>query len=559
MVEARKPYLKLKKVCTQLAYPMRSDIWTEAVDDKGKQRGQQIFDPTASKALDIWGSGIMGNYAPKETGWFQQMFGDRKLMDSKPVRQWLQETDEHLHFTLNRSGTQGVGGYYEAKRMAITDSAGIGDSFMLIDEDIESGKLMCQTPHPREFTMRRDFFGRVIEVHREFKKTYDQIKDEFGEKALTDDQKLAVNENRGNLEVTVIQAIDRNPDYKPDELGARYMKWRVVYIQRDGNENTEPEGKVIRTGGYRTLNPIPWSLNRVSHECYGRGIVSQILIEILTANYISMDMLHVSQQAARPTMIVTSALKHRFSRMPGKTIFAGTEGLAGMKMGDLVSRLIDTTGYPFGIDMLERWQMMIDERFGIPLFLSLNMADQPAKTAYETSERKAERVVLMAPFLSTLGSVTDMELDRVFDIELNALDNMGIPRIPWPIPDEILRATDGRIDVQYIGPLYHLLTQYYATSNLLETIANMQAVISTPGLEDSISVVDGDELMRKVLKSGKAPEEIILEPDEVAEIRAIAAEQQEAQMMAELAAKAAQAAGGLGKKVEEGSILSEVA
>jgi hypothetical protein len=187
------------------------------------------------------------------------------------------------------------------------------------------------------------------------------------------------------------------------------------------------------------------------------------------------------------------------------------------------------------------------------------MADQPAKTAYETSERKAERVVLMAPFLSTLGSVTDMELDRVFDIELNALDNMGIPRIPWPIPDEILRATDGRIDVQYIGPLYHLLTQYYATSNLLETIANMQAVISTPGLEDSISVVDGDELMRKVLKSGKAPEEIILEPDEVAEIRAIAAEQQEAQMMAELAAKAGQAAGGLGKKVEEGSILSQVA
>lgn len=544
MVRDREPYEKLKKVCVELSYPMRSNVWKVDEDDIGKQRGLATYDPTAGKALEIWGNGIMGNYAPKEERWFQQKFGDSELMASKNVRKWLQDTDKHLSFTLNRSGTMGAAGYYESKRMAITDSACIGDSFISIDEDKESGKLICQTPHPREFTVRRDYFGRIVEIHRELQKTLQQLKDEFGQNALTEDQKLAVAEGRGNVKVKLIQATDRNPDYNPDSELSKYMKWRTQFIQL----TTEPgkEAKDVATGGYRTLNPVPWSLNRVSNETYGRGIVSQILIEIITANYMSMDMLHVSQQAARPTMIASSAIKHRFSRTPGKTIFAGTAGLAGIKMGDLVTRLIDTTGYPFGMDILQQWRFLIEERFGVPLFLSLSMANQVEKTLGEVQARKAEQVVLMAPFLSTLSSVTDMELDRVFDIELSA------GRMPEP-PDEVLRATNGRIDVQYIGPLYHLLNQYYSTSNLLQTVANIQAVITTPGLEDSISVIEGDTLMRKILESGNTPEEIILSPDEVMEIRAIAAQQAEAQMMAELAVKGGQAAQGLSKAPEPGS------
>ena len=544
-------YTPLKQICTALAYPMRSDVWSQYGDDKGKQQGKRIFDPTAAKDLELWSCGIMGYYSPKEQPWFQERFTDKALMESKVVRKWLQDLDDHFRYTLNRSGSMGVGGYYEAKKMAISDSGGIGDSYLMIDEDVESGKLMCQTPHPREFTVRRDFFGRVIEIHREFRKTLAQIKDEFGDQALTRDQKLSLESGKGNNEVTLIHATDRNPDYDPTEEMAKFFKWRTYFVQTDASDQTNPGGSIIKSGGYRTLNPIPWSLNRPSHETYGRGVVSQILIEILTANYLSRDMLDVSQQAAQPTMIVTSALKHRFTRTPGKTIFTETEGMSPItKVGDMASKLIDTSGYPFGIDMLERWQNVIDERFGIPLFLALNMGDDAAKTAYEVRERKAERIVLMAPFLATLGSTTDMELDRVFDIELAA------GRAPEP-PEEVLRATNGQIDIQYIGPLHHMLNQYYGTQNLLETIEYIRAVGEI--YQDSIIVADGDKLLRKLLDNNNTPEDIILDPDEVAEIRAIMAQQQEAQMMAEIAAKAGQGAAGLGKKIEPDSVLAGVA
>jgi len=543
-------YLKLKQVCTAFSYPLRSENWAVDVNDKGKQRGKQIFDATAPKDLELWSSGIMGYYAPKEAPWFLQRFTDRALMEAKVVRQWLQDLDDHMRYTLNRSGSMGVGGYYEAKKMAVSDSGCIGDSYLMIDEDVESGKLMCQTPHPREFTVRRDYFGRIIEIHREFKKTLDQIKDEFGERALSDDQKILVKDGSGDNEILLIQATDRNPDYNPTETNVKYMKWRTYFVSRDARDGSEPDGKIIKSGGYRTLNPIPWSLNRPSHETYGRGIISQILIEILTANYMGGDMLDVSQQAANPTMILTSALKHRFTRTPGREIFLQSEGMGAVsKVGDMVSKLIDTSGYPFGIDMLQRWQTMIDERFGIPLFLAMNMMDDRAKTATEVRERKAERIVLMAPFLSTLGATTDLELDRVFDIELAA------GRAPEP-PLEVLEAVSGTIDIQYIGPLHHLLNQYYGTQNLLETVEFMQAVASVS--PDSLVVVDGDRLLRKLLQTNNTPEEIILEPDEVMEIRAIAAQQEEARMAAELAEKAGRGAAGLRRTVEPGSVLEQM-
>jgi hypothetical protein len=527
LIVIREPYEKLKRLCTMLTYPMRSEIWDEVTDDKGKMRGRHYYDPTAPKALEMWGNGIMGHYSPRQTPWFREIMPDPRLMKSKVVRKWLQDTDDHMHATLAKSN------YYEAKKLSVTDSGCIGDSFVYIDQDIETGKIMCQTPHPRQFYVRRDYFGRVVEIHDKFEKTIAQLKDEFGEDALSDEQKLAL-ENRPNLPIEVIHATDRNPDYDRTKDGARYMKWRTSFVN-------VPAKLTIKSGGYRTLNPVPWSLNRVSHEDYGRGIIGLILREIITANYIAYDMLGASQQSGHPTKVVHSALKNRWTRKPGADIFVEAEALLGIKMGDLIANAFDNNGYPFGMDMLARWQGVIDERLGVPLFLAMAMMEQATdKTATEIRERKAERAVLMAPFLGTLGSTTDMELDRIHSIELNA------GRAPAP-PLEV----SGRVDVQYTGPLHQLLNFYYGTANLLETIANIQAVAQM--YPDSIVVVEGDELMRKILQSGNAPEEIVLEADEVAEIRAIAAQQAEAQMLAELAVKGGQANTGLSKAPEEGS------
>ncbi len=549
----REPYEYLKQTCTELAYRERSPAWElvgrgntgqgggSNFGDKGRARGQAVFDPTANASLEIWGNGIIGNYAPKSIKWFQEQLPSVELMKSKVVRQWLQDTDDHLRFVINRSN------YHEQKLVAIKDAGAIGDSYIYIDEDIESGKIITQTPHPRQFYIRRDFFGRPVEVMDCFRKTRQQVRDEYGDNALSPDQLLSLETESGRAtEVNVIHVTDRNPDFDPERVGNAFMKWRTFYVNVEAKQ-------IMQSGGYRTLNPIPWNLNRPSHEDYGRGVISQILIEILTANFMSRDMLNVSQQAAQPAMLMTSALKHKLSLAPGAVTFIGNKEFQGGKLGDLVARLVDTTGYPFGVDQHQRWQAAIENRLGVPLFLAMNRDDGTYKNIADIRQRQAERIVLLAPFLWTLGTVTDMELDRIYSIELEA---GRAPDPPLEVLEGLERDKPIHIDIQYIGPLLQLLQQHFETGNLLNTIANIHAAASVD--QESLKVVDGDELMRKILISGDAPEEIVLTPDDVADLRAFEAQQQEAILTAQMAAEAAKASPGLAKAPESGSPLEAV-
>ena len=64
--------------------------------------------------------------------------------------------------------------------------------------------------------------------------------------------------------------------------------------------------------------------------------------------------------------------------------------------------------------------------------------------------------------------------------------------------------------------------------------------------------------MRKVLQSVNTPEDIVLDKDEVADIRAIAAQQAEMQQMAQQLADTSKAVPNLSKKIEDDSVLSEM-
>ena len=536
---------KLKELAIQLTYPAREPAmdWYNVFDDKTRtKKSRVIYDPTAIAAREVWGNGILGNYMPKSTNWWVQQMSDNKLMESKRVRQWLQDTDEHLRAVLTQSGPDEAN-YYNQKLVSINDAGVIGDSFMYIEEDKDTGKQMFMCPHPREFRVRRDFWGRVVAIHHRFNKTIGQVKEEFGEGSLSESQKLALITNP-NQKATIIHAIYKNKDYEPGVAGVVNMKWQHKYL------NVEFK-KIIKDDGSETLNPIPWSLNRPSNESYGRGIVSQMFVEILTANFMGRDILIASQQAARPAMLIPSALKHKLRTGAGGKTFVGNKEMQGLKMGDLVSRLIDSSGYPFGENNHEKWQNLVDQRFGKGLFLSLNSADPSAyKNIDMVRGMQAERAVLMSPFLGTLGGITDREFDRIYELELNS------GRAP-EVPDEVLQSENGRIDIQYIGPLAQILQQYYETGNLLQTVANMSAVMDVA--PDSDIVVDGDELMRKILESGNTPEEVILSREDVAEIKAIAAQQQEQAAQLQLAEQAAGMVPNMNQKIEDDSVLSQIA
>lgn len=543
----RQPYESLKKLCVDFAYPGRSSQWELfGINDEGKQkRGRKIYDPTAIKGFEIWSKGIIGHFMPKEINWFAEQMADKRLRESKRVREWLQDTDEHMRFAINQSN------YHEQKLIKIMDGGCIGDACMYIEEDDETGKQMMLVLHPREFWVRRDFWGRVSCIHHKFEKTLRDIQEEFGDSALSDDQKINLT-TKPNTKIWVIHGIYKNKDYSPDNIGVKNMPWQHYYVN-------ESKQIMMQETGSMTLNPIPWSLYRSSHELYGRGIIAQMLIEIITANFMSKDMLTASQIAVSPPMLIPEALRHKLNVQAGGKTFVGSRENQGLRMGDLVARLVDSSGYPFGIDNHSRWQQMVEDRLGTTLFLALNMAQaQGYKNIEHIRGAQAERAVLMAPFLNTLAVDTDAELDRIYNIELGMGYDAGgrwRGRAPEP-PPEVLESQNGNIDIQYIGPLSQVLKQFYETGNLLNTIANIREVLSVS--PDSAIVVEGDELMRKILQSGNTPEELILSREDVMEIKAIAAQREEAMMQMQQMQQAASAVPDLSKKIENDSVLKKM-
>jgi len=538
----REKYESLKSLCTSLSNPGRSDAWDyyamvsgeESPDSKAPIR--RIYDPTAFQGLETWTNGIMGHFMPKEINWFALEMADRSQRENKVLREWLQNLDDHYRYVLNQSN------YYEQKRYTISDSGSIGDSYLMIDQDPNSSKLICLAPHPREFWLSRDYWGRVQIIHHKFTKTLANVKEEFGDRALNEQQRLALVKNP-YTHIDIIHGVYRNKDYSPDKAGTKNMVWQHYYV------NVSAKIMMRETGSY-TIHPIPQSLNRPSHCSYGYGIVAQMLIEILTCNYMSKDMLIASQIAARPPMLYSAGIRHKIDFGAGGKTPVTQKEMMGLKMGDLVSRVIDSSGYPFGADNQRKWQDMVRKRFGSALFEALTGAGvEGYKNIPHIQSIKAETVVLMAPFLGTLGTNTDLEFERIHSLEKEA------GRAPEP-PAEFLDSPNQQVDIGYIGPLMQLLNQYYETGNLMNTIINIQAVLSVK--PDAAIVVEGDELMRKILRSGNTPEKIILSPEEVQEIRAIAAQQQEQEMLRQTALDAAKTVPNISKKIEDDSVLSSL-
>lgn len=548
----RKDYEKVKRLCCDLAYPDRVSSWdwlfsTTGASTPGKKYSgfyKRTHDGTAKYAFEVWRNGIMGHFFPKQINWFREYYSDRKLKDSRAVIKWLQDTDEHMVSVLNNSGSVGCDNdYYNQKRWFLGDAGCIGDSFLFIERDRQTNKQFFMAVHPKDCWIRRDFWGRIVNVHYRMGQTLGKLVQEFSIGSLSEAQKISYQgEGGADAPVTVIYGIYKNYDYMPGRPGTMNMPWQTVYVNMEGK-------KAIRHSGEYTLNPVPFSMRRPSDWSYGQGVVYSNIIECLLVDEIGKTMLMGAQQAVNPAMLVSSAIMNKLRLNPGAVNKVDSKSMAGVKMGDMLARIVDSNGYPFGRDQQELWIELVNKRFGVPLFVALNAKENSGRTAFEVNQIKAEQAVLLGPTVSEISSVTDMEFDRIYQLELDSGD------APEP-PGEILESNQGRIDLNYIGPLNQLLKQYYESNALLTTIGYIQQVLTIA--PEAAVVFDGDELLRKIMRSANSPEELILTDMEVQEIRAMSAQIAEDQRQAQLLGEGSKGAANLSKNIEPNSILARL-
>jgi hypothetical protein len=545
MEKARQPYESLQDWCIRLAYPGRQSIANHymSVDQKGRLVGKDIYDATAYNGLEQRNNGIMAFFMPENFKWFTPTLSHRSGQISKRVRAFLQNVGEQLRYDIGRSN------YYEMKRLKNLDADSIGAAYMFIDEDVRSGKVMCTLPHPHELYRVQDYWGLTSRLHYSFKKTLREVENEFGKEALTASQRMMLKDGP-DTEIKIIHAIYRNEDFDANRppIGSN-RRWLAHWVNVDATKGDQL-GKIIRQGGYNTMNPAEWQLNKPTHELYGRGSISQILIEIMTCNYLMRDCMIASATSARPPLIALDTLKDSWNPRPAGVTWLSRQAIGGnLDVRQAVAQVLQTSNYQFGIDMLERFQTIIEARLGVPFFLMLNQMDHTVKTAYEIQQRQAERAALMSPFLASLSAQTDMELDRFFEIGLRA------GRMP-EIPEELLEMAGVSIDIEYSGPILQLLKQFYERSSLYSVVGDMAQLAQID--QQTLMNVDWDVIAQKMMISNDIPEEALRPIEDVRQQKLLLAQAAEQQATAEQVRQIAPVLGPMTKKIDEGSMLDNI-
>ncbi len=541
METARDPYEPLMDWNISVGVPSREKVSNFKTDDKGMMKGTGIWDPTAAASLETWRNGILGWHTPQATNWFQGRPQERAIRDNRNVTKWLQEVDVLISEVLARSN------YYEMKGIRLMDSGGIGPSYLFADEIVGTGKIMFRVPHPRQFWHELDFYGLVNKIHYQYELPLREAIRTFGDAWLT--QALQTTRSTTpDQPIKIIHASYKNYDYDPtSESVGKNRPWLSYQVSLN-SENTDG-GTLMEQSGYNTPNPIPWLLNRSTHELYPRGIMGQFIIEIMTSNYMMRDLLMASSQAVRPPLIALDSLKRKMNPKPGGFTWVDKNDLRGSNVSQVAGKLLEGSDWPFGLEMIDRFQSVIEQRFGVPFFLLMNRLEGGEKTATEIIQKQAERAVLMTPFLGTLNVTTDMELDRVFDIEFSA------GRIPPP-PVELLQATNQNIDIQYTGPLTQLIRQYYEVNKIQAGVASLAFLLE---VDPEVAMnMDTDVFAQELLKSSNVPVDGIVPLRQVKEIRAAIAQQNANQQMIENAKQLENILPAIDKRPETGSVAADL-
>jgi hypothetical protein len=548
----RDPFVNLWKECTALGYPARND-WEDTAQT-GRNKEYEVYDDTCIKALNIRADGLYGYHVSSALTWFKSRMADKYVSELDEVVKWNQECDEGMYYAYNRSN------FYDASCIGsfLRDGDGIGMATMFIEEIIGDSKIGFIVPHPRSIWLADDKYGNPHLMHYKFKWTALQVKDALTEAEI---KKLSLGLQeiiKQNKQVTTkyefIWAIWPNPNYIKGSLAQGRRRYNTYLVQVDGIH-------LIREGSVDIFPPV-YRVKKPSNLPYGRGLIGESLISVYTANQMTGTMLGAAQLGAEGVWMIPEGKRAVADIAPSGRNYYRDEK-------DEIRQVPMKIQYPFGAEERREFRKAIMDNFQVDYFIALSRASQENANLREVHvmEIKGEKVALMGAGLGTLNTVLDQINNSVFDIEMKA---GRLPPPPQILLDKMMEqqqsGEDGKagvIDIDYIGPLAQDQKRMFKTQGIrfgLESVApivELQVAAQQP--VTALDRINVDETIEELMDAHGMPKKLMNDDETVAKIRQARLEAQQAREAAQMAIEAAKAAPGISGKVEEGSVLAEIA
>ena len=486
----------------------------------GARNTAEMFDATASLALERYAAAIESMLTPRTQRWHGLTVADDELQDNHDIKLYL----DTLSSILFRSRYAPRANFASQSHECYMSNGAFGSSTLFITEN--PGKhLIYRAIHLSETYYSENSSGVIDTVFRKFELTARQAAQEFGYDKLPSRVKDAFDKKKETAKFEFLHLVCPNEEIKPGRKDHKGMPFCSIYTAL-------ADKQVISEGGFRTF---PYAIGRnvtAPREIYGRSPAMTILPGIKIANAMKRTILKSGEKAVDPPlMLADDGALQPFSLRPGALNY-GTLDAEGREL----VKPLNAGQYRFdvGLQLLEQERKLINDAFLVTLFQIL--VDAPSMTATEALIRAQEKGALLAP---TGGRLQSEFLGPMIQREIDILARAGA--LP-PIPRSLLEAGVDLIDIEYTSPL----SKAQRAEDGVAIMRTLEAVTPLAQFDPSVlRVFDADAIARELGSINGVPQKIYRTPEKLKEMEEQEQAALQAQQLLQAAPIVAQSAKGL--------------
>lgn len=475
----------------------------------GSIRGQRNYDSTHITALERFAAAGVAITTPEEQDYIRPRFLDEDLMKLPEVKLWCEKAGRRLYAIRHAAHTGfGIAVNEDWDQLGRYGTSGLW-------QEATSAGLVYRVLHLSETWIDEDFVGRINRVHRKFERTARQLADMFGEEALTEKMRKALEPN-GNADTKfeVLHVVAPNTRWDRERMDFNRFPIVSRYLACD-------EKVYLRRKGYFTM-PVNVSRHMTSAgEMYGRSPAFKVMPNIQGVNTMKHTTLRAGHKAVDPALLfhddygATSLVTKPGGANPGFINEQGRVMVARMPGGE--------NGIPYALEMISDEQATVRTAFLEEFYATLTDPNSRMTTT-EVLERIAKQGVLVRPFASRYATEKQHPMtQRDLDLALRAGQIEPFPEVvqeagAWPVID-------------YENPL----AQMARAESVQKSMRFIEALVPLANVEQGVlDTINADAMARGMADEIGVKPSYLRTPEEVEAIRAQRAEQEQVAINAEL-------------------------
>jgi len=486
----------------------------------GDRRDRKMNNKRPMRSAQIAAAGMASGMASQARPWFA-LAAPNGVQQSASIDRWLYDVADAIRQVLSKSNL------YNILPQVFHSQAVYGTAAMSALPDDEDVIRFHHYP-VGTFALDTSARGVVDTFYREYTMTPRQMAQQFGEDNLSVNVKNAA--QRGELTpIKVCHLIEPNPDADMHRVDSAAMPWRSSYWEKGSND-----GMVLRQSGFTSF-PIMaprWDVNGVN--VYGTGPGDVALGKSRELQLLEADKLRVVQQYARPAVTAPLSMRGQAASLVPGGIAWVPDNLVGRSFQPAYTP--DPNILPNLRSEINECISAIAEAFFEDLFLLISQSEG-TMTAYEVSQRKEEKMLM-------LGPVVERNNDELFDPLMNQVFAVmleqsmprwmgllpGVPLIPPP-PEELAGVP---LTVEYVSILAQ--AQKSVAAGSIERALQFTSMLVQSGVQDAFDAIDTDEAQKGYYAAIGAPPIMLRDAKQVEAIRQARVEQAAQQQQMEQAA-----------------------